>query len=196
LIDHAARYHQPGRKREELITMSFEQRFTQTEQELLATTPILIGSAMAFAESSGLGTVKELFASAKTYISGLEGYPDNEIIQGILPKFEDREQAREQAKAVRDHAIARLKEKGIDSPEKIRALLLDDSRSVANLLSEKANAEEADQYREWVMALAENVAKAAHEGGFLGFGGTQISEGERELFRELADALGSQSQLA
>lgn len=176
--------------------MAFEERFTQSEQELLATTPILIGSTMAFAESSGLGTVKELFASANTYISGLKTYPNNEIIQGILPDLDDREQAREQAKAVREHAIARLKEKGIDSTEKIRALLLDDSRSVASLLSEKASAEEADQYREWAMAVAENVAKAAHEGGFLGFGGTQVSEGERALFRELADALGSQSQLS
>jgi len=176
--------------------MSFKERFTQSEQELLATTPILIGSAMAFAESSGLGTVKELFASAKTYISGLKTYPDNEIIQGILPNLEDRVQAREQAKAVREQAIARLKDRGIDSPEKIRALLLDDSRLVASLLSEKARAEEADEYREWAMAVAENVAKAAHEGGFLGFGGTQVSEGERELFRELADALGSQSELA
>jgi hypothetical protein len=176
--------------------MAFEERFTQSEQELLATTPILIGSTMAFAESSGLGTVKELFASANTYISGLKNYPNNEIIQGILPDLDDREQAREQAKAVREHAVARLKEKGIDSTEKIRALLLDDSRSVASLLSEKASAEEADQYREWAMAVAENVAKAAHEGGFLGFGGTQVSEGERALFRELADALGSQSQLS
>ena len=97
---------------------------------------------------------------------------------------------------MREHAIARHKEKGIDSTEKIRALLLDDSRSVASLLSEKASAEEADQYREWAMAVAENVAKAAHEGGFLGFGGTQVSEGERALFRELADALGSQSRLS
>jgi hypothetical protein len=175
--------------------MSFKERCTQSEQELLATTPILIGSAMAFAESSGLGTVKELFASAKTYIGGLKAYPDNEIIQGVLPNLEDREQAKAQAKAVRERAIARLKEKGIDSPEKIRALLLDDSRSVASLLTEKASAEEAAQYREWALAVAENVAKAAHEGGFLGFGGTQVSEGERKLFGELADALGSQSQL-
>jgi hypothetical protein len=51
--------------------MSFKGRFTQSGQALLATTPIVIGSAMVFAESSGLGTVKELFASAKTYIGGL-----------------------------------------------------------------------------------------------------------------------------
>ena len=175
--------------------MSFEQRFSQSEQQLLATTPILIGSAMAFAESSGLSTVKELFASAKSYISGLKTYPDNEIIQGILPNLEDREQARERAKAVREHAIERLKDEGIDSPEKIRVLLLDDSRAVAALLAEKASGEEARQYKEWAMSVAENVAKAAHEGGFLGFGGTQVSEGEKKLFGELADALGIEARL-
>jgi len=175
--------------------MSFEERFTQSEQELLATTPILIGSAMAFAESSGLGTVKELLASAKTYISGLKAYPDNQIIQGVLPNLEDREQGREQAKAVREHAVARLKERGIDSPEKMRGLLLEDSRAVAGLLARKAGTEEAGQYKEWAMAVAENVAKAAHEGGFLGFGGTQVSEGEIRLFGEIADALGSEAQL-
>lgn len=171
--------------------MSFQERFTQSEQELLATTPIMIGSAMALAESSGLGTVKELFASVKAYISALKTYPDNEIIQGVLPNLEDREQA----KAVREHAIARLKNKGIDSPEIIRALLLDDSKSVASLLTEKASTEEADQYRAWAMAVAENVARAAHEGGFLGFGETQVSEREKTLFNELADALGSESHL-
>jgi len=175
--------------------MSFEQRFTQSEQELLAMTPILIGSAMAFAESSGLGTVKELFASAKTYIGGQQSYPDNELIQGVLPNLEDREQAMEQAKAVREHAIARLKDKGIDSPEKMRALLLDDSRAVADLLAEKAGGEEARQYKEWAMAVAERVARAAHEGGFLGFGGTQVSEGEKKLFDELAEALEIESRL-
>jgi len=177
------------------MSMSFKERFTESEQELLATTPILIGSAMAFVESSGLGTVKELFASANTYISGLKAYPDNEIIQGILPNLEDREQAREQAKAVREHAVARLKDKEIDSPEKIRGLLLDDSRAVAGLLADKASSEEARQYKEWAIAVAENVARAAHEGGFLGFGGTQVSEGEKKLFGELAEALGIESRL-
>lgn len=73
-------------------------------------TPIMVGSAMAFAASSGLGTLKELFASAKTYVNGLEAYPDNEIIQGVLPHIEYRKQAKEQTKALRENAIARLKQ--------------------------------------------------------------------------------------
>ena len=175
--------------------MSFDERFTQPEQQLLATTPIMVGSAMAFAESSGLGTVKELFASAKTYIDGLETYPGNEIIQGVLPHLDDRKQAKAQIKSLRENAVARLKENGIDSPEKIRALLLEDSESVASLLAEKASVGEASEYREWAMAIAANVARAAREGGFLGFGGTRVSEGEKKLFGEIADALGAPAQL-
>jgi hypothetical protein len=175
--------------------MGYTERFTESEQQLLAATPVLIGSAMAFAESSGLGTVKELFASANSYIAGLKDYPDNEIIQGILPDVEDREEAREHARAFREQTIARLKEKEIDSSEKIRELLITDSRAIARLLAEKASTREADEYKEWAMQLAANVARAAREGGFLGFGGEQVSKGERKLFADLASALGTNSQL-
>ena len=78
--------------------MSFQDRFNEQEQLLLASTPTLIGSAMAFAESSGLATVKEMMESAKSYMAGLKAYPNNEIIQGILPNLEDRKEAMAQAK--------------------------------------------------------------------------------------------------
>ncbi|MEA3230837.1 MAG: hypothetical protein U9Q05_03670 [Thermodesulfobacteriota bacterium] len=175
--------------------MSFLERFTEEEQQLLSSTPILIGSAMAFAESSGLATVKELLASAKTYAGGLKAYPQNEIIQGILPNMEDRKEAMAQAKDLRQKTIARLKDKGIDSPEKIRELLLADTREIADLLAQKASPEETFEYKDWAMEVAGNVARAAKEGGFLGFGGERVSAGEKALFAELADVLGSDSQL-
>ena len=56
--------------------MSISDRFTEEEIFLLSTTPSLIGSAMAFAEGSGLGTVKEMFSSAKSVMAGIKQYPD------------------------------------------------------------------------------------------------------------------------
>jgi hypothetical protein len=175
--------------------MSFHDRFNEQEQLLLASTPTLIGSAMAFAESSGLATVKELMESAKSYIAGLKSYPNNEIIQGILPNLEDREEAMAQARAFRDKTLARLKEKEIDSPEKIRSLLLEDSQKINTLLKEKASPEETAEYKAWAMSVAENVAKAAKEGGFLGFGGERVSEGEKALFADLGRVLETESRL-
>lgn len=175
--------------------MSFQARFTEEERLLLASTPTLIGSAMAFAESSGLATVKELMESAKSYMAALEAYPDNEIIQGILPNLEDRKEAMAQAKDFRDKTLARLKDKGIDAPEKIRSLLIEDSQHIKQLLKEKANPKEAAEYKQWAMSVAANVAKAAKEGGFLGFGGERVSEGERALFADLGRVLETDTRL-
>jgi ribosomal 30S subunit maturation factor RimM len=176
--------------------MSISDRFTEHEIFLLSTAPSLIGSSMAFAEGSGLGTVKEMFSSAKTVISGIKQYPDNELIQGILPNLEDRKEAMAQVKQHKEQSIARMKEQGINSHEKMREMLIADCQEVSSILAEKATPEEAEQYKEWAMRIAENVAKAAKEGGILGIGGTRISDTEVELFNQIAGALGTSSQLA
>ena len=175
--------------------MSLEDRFSEEEQFLLTSTTSLIGTAMAFAEGSGLGTIKEMMASAKSLMSGVKDYPDNEIVKGILPNLEDRKEAMASAKAFREKAMSRLKEKGINSHEKMGAQVVEDCQAVALLLDEKASAEEKEEYKVWAMSIAENVAKAAKEGGFLGIGGERVSEGEKEMFAKIAAALGITSQI-
>lgn len=105
-----------------------------------------------------------MFASAKSYLAGQKDYPDNEIIQGVLSHIEERDEAMANAKSLREQAIARLKEKGIDSPEKIRALLLEDSRQIASLLAQKASAEEAAEYKAWAMSVKKGAAYILQEG--------------------------------
>lgn len=176
--------------------MTVETRFSEQEQLLLTSTPSLIGSAMAFAEGSGLGTIKELFANAKTFIGGAKVFPDNEIIVGILPNLEDRKEAMAKAKDFREKSMERLKEMGIDSHEKLQQQLIADCEAVTTLLGEKATEQEATEYKEWAMSVAENVAKAAKEGGFLGIGGERISAGEKQAFADISQALGAPSQLS
>ncbi|MEE9356417.1 MAG: hypothetical protein V3U75_12580 [Methylococcaceae bacterium] len=176
--------------------MTLQERFTDDELLLLNSVPTVIGSAMAFAEGSGLGTIKELMANAKTYIGGSKAYPNNEIITGILPNLEDRKEAVAHAKEFRKKAMARLKDKGINSHETLRNQLIEDCKTVSEILANKASEQEATEYKEWAMSVAENVAKAAKEGGFLGFGGETISEGEKEVFGKIASSLGVSSNLA
>ena len=168
--------------------------FSDDELRLLTSVPHAVGSAMAFAGSSGLiGTGKEMMASARAMLEGVKRYPDNELIRAIVPRINaggDPKVEMERAVQVRDWAVARMKEKGIDSPEKFRAQALDDTRQVAALLASKGTPEQAAQYRDWVMSVADGVAQAATEGGFLGFGGERLSEGERKLLDELKAALG------
>lgn len=177
--------------------MSFESRFNEEEIFLLSSNPIQIGTVMSFAEGSGLGTVKEMLANSKAYIQGLKEYPNNEIITGILPNVSDGySDSMSKAKEIRKETMERLKQNNITSGDALRAHLLENSKKVAAILSEKASEEEAREYKEWSMNIAENVAKAAKEGGFLGLGGTRVSDGEIEAFAEIADALGTNSHLS
>lgn len=176
--------------------MDFKDRFSEEEQFLLTSTTSLIGTAMAFAEGSGLGTVKEMMSSAKSLMAGVKDYPDNDIVKGILPNMEDRKEVMAEAKAFRKKAVSRLKEKGIKSHEQMSNQLIEDCHAVAALLKEKASDQEKDEYNDWAMSIAQNVAKAAKEGGFLGFGGERISEGEKEMFSKIAAALGTTGQIS
>ena len=41
-------------------------------------------------------------------------------------------------------------------------------------------------FKTWLAGVAKSVAEAAPEGGFLGFGGTQVSEAEKATVAQIA----------
>ena len=169
--------------------MPFETRFTHEEQVLLASLPNLIGSAMTFAEGSGLGTVKEMIATSKSFLAGRE-LATNEIVSGILPNMQNMDALMQDSKEMRGMIQEHLQSHEVKSKEQLRQLAVEDAGKVNVLLQAKAEPQEAEQYKNWVLDIAEDVSKAAKEGGFLGFGGTQVSEKEKTLFTELAGAMG------
>ena len=63
-------------------------------------------------------------------------------------------------------------------------------RQVAVLIDKKVKLDEAQGFKQWLVAVTQKVAEAAKEGGFLGFGGTQVSEQEAATIKELSTALG------
>lgn len=165
---------------------------TEDELQLLATLPQSIGSAVAFAGRSGLfGTGKEMFASGQALMAGVKDYPDNALIQAIVPDpaAADKSAELERARKTRDWAMTRMKAKGITSAERLTAQTLQDAREVAQLLDGKVDAAQAAQYRQWALSVAEKVAMASTEGGFLGFGGTRLSEAEQTLIEQIKTAL-------
>jgi hypothetical protein len=169
--------------------------FTEEELNLLANTPHIIGTAMAFAGSSGLfGTGKEMLANAQAVMAGIKDYPHNALIQEILPDITgDASAAMEKMKKVREWGIARYKAKSVDSAPKFQAEAVNDCQSVAALLAAKATPQEATEYKQWAMSIAEKVAMATTEGSFLGFGGDRFSANEKQLFSQIQNAMGMQS---
>ena len=105
---------------------------TNDQKQLLASLPHMLGSAVAFAGSSGLfGTGKEVFTSGRALIEGARQYPDNALIQDIVPDQDtaNREAEMAEMRATRDWMQARSKEKNIDSPEKLSAQALADAQA-------------------------------------------------------------------
>jgi hypothetical protein len=176
--------------------MSLDTRFNEEELFLLTNTPYIVGAAMVFSGSSGLGTVKEMFSNTKSFFDGAKKFPNNEIITAILPNMTDFDDVRAKTKEFKEKSKEFFKSKGIKSSEQMQDLAIEETKKVAELLSQKATKEETDEYKQWTMSIAENVAKAAKEGGFLGFGGEQISGGEKEFFTAVSEALGSDLKLS
>jgi hypothetical protein len=170
--------------------MAFQERFTEEEQVLLSSLPTLIGSVMSFASGSGLGTVKELMSSARTVMSGATEFPSNEIITGVVPSQSNLDEGMARAKELRVKLQEQLKAHEVDSREELRQFVVDTCKKANELLVAKASPGEAEEFKIWTLNIAENVAKAASEGGFLGIGGTQVSDGEKTLFDEVASAFG------
>jgi len=165
--------------------------FTDDEITSLTMLPSLIGSAVAFSAKSGpIGTAKEMMANAKAATAGKKDYPDNSIIQKIMPNFAGASEAMEVAKARQEEHAEQLKEAEVKSVDDMRAHAFAQVTAVNALLDAKADPTEAAQYREWVLGIGQAVAEAAKEGGFFGIGGEEISPGETEALAEITSRLG------
>jgi hypothetical protein len=69
--------------------------------------------------------------------------------------------------------------------------ILDELRAVNDLVAGKSTPEETSAFSQWLLASAQAAADAAKEGGFLGFGATQISDGEQDMLDKVRSAVGA-----
>jgi hypothetical protein len=72
-----------------------------------------------------------------------------------------------------------------------RQQMVDELSSVSAIVSAKATAEESAAFKQWLLGTAQAAADAAKEGGFLGFGAVQVSEGEQSMLDRLRAAIGA-----
>jgi hypothetical protein len=164
------------------MTMAAKSDFSAEQWHTIREVPHLVVISMAAAGASGLiGSLKEAFAPAGAMIEAIKS--DNSLLQDVCNKDEMRaavDALKEEAKAsdfasVRDHFRDAAKSR---------------AREAIAILKEKATPADVTAYSDFLLELADRVANAAKEGAFLGFGGERVSEPERALLAELADALG------
>jgi hypothetical protein len=159
------------------MAMTTKADYTPEEWTLLMQAPMLTAMNVIAASPSGpIGVVQEMMAVTKAALDAVEKASGNELITAVATEF----------KATKGETA---KPEGLKA-EELKARSLETSRQVAALLAQKSTPEEAAAFKQWLMETAQHVAAAAKEGGFMGMGGTAVTEAETAALKEVAEALG------
>jgi hypothetical protein len=160
--------------------MSTKSDYSDEEWALLLKAPGMAGIAVVAAAPSGpIGVFKELTSMGKWILAAGENAGTGTLPAAIVADI----------RAIAEKKLPPPPDEKIP-PGELEARTLDTLRRAAALLAAKATPAEAETYKQWILDVVSNIAKAAKEGTVFGFGGTLVSDKERSLVREIADALG------
>jgi hypothetical protein len=118
------------------------------------------------------GSIKESFSMAKAYTAARKEHGDSELLDTLATEKPEIDHTR------------------YHSPEELKEACLGHLRDALALLESKATADEVEEYKRFVVGLAERVAEA-HREGFLGLSGDRVSDAERAAVNEIAATLGT-----
>ncbi len=165
--------------------MAEKSSFTKEEWDDLLRAPLMAGLAVAAASPSGLiGALQEASALSKLLVDTKKESGSNPLIDAVIADLmtpEGRERAKpsglfgKPAEVVRKEALAAIQ----------RAAAAVEAKGTGG----------APAYKAWLSSVAHRVAEASKEGGFLGFGGVEVSEAETATLRDLDRMLGTKAHV-
>jgi len=144
--------------------------YTEEEWKLLREAPTSAG--MLVMESDRGGVVRESFSMAKAYANARKEHGASSLLDDIVSEKPEVDRTR------------------FGSEEELRSNLLQHIRDAMDLLQRKATPEELDEYRRFVITVANRVADARRE-GFMGMSGERVSDEERQALAEIGEAAGA-----
>ncbi len=137
--------------------------FTPDEWEIVREGPTSAGMIVSTAQRGG--TFREAFAMAKAYAEARQEHGDSELLDELVSHKPDMDHTRAHSpEELKDHGLQRIRE------------------AVA-LVEQKATPQELDEYRRFVVSLAQRVAAAKSD----------VSDAEGAAIAEISAALGSPS---
>ena len=155
--------------------MATAKDFSAEEWKSVEAAPLMAGLVVTMSDVSGpVGVAKEAIAVSKVISESASG-ATSELIRSLAASFNSGSRP-EMPSLPKDR-------------EQARTSLLDRCSQAVTLVAAKSPAE-AQEFKLWLMSIARKAADAAKEGGFLGFGGTQVSEKEQTALTQLEHALG------
>jgi hypothetical protein len=150
--------------------MTTKADFNAEEWTTVAEAPVYAGMLVISADRGG--TLRESLALGRVYQEA-RGHAQSPVLDELVksPPVIDPNRVREAGGDIAAVASARLRE-------------------AIGILEAKATPAEVDAYKRFAMSVAQAVASAHKEGGFLGIGGKEISDAENHALDEISMALG------
>ena len=162
--------------------MTTKADYTAEEWTVIMQSPMAAAMVVMFASPSNpVGLVQETFAVSKMLAENVGKPSGVGLIDAVAEQIKDAE-GRKATQPPRPEAgadLTALKDRAITTLRQLNDLLVD-----------KAPADEATSFRQWILTTAQRVAGAAKEGGFLGIGGASISAEETAAIGEVERTLG------
>lgn len=157
--------------------------------------PASIGALMVTVDPSGpLGLIKEFHAIMNTFKSFVEQNAAATPLMGAMHEHLSTKPTEEEEADLKQWAAAQKEEMKGSQPrtaEDMKELVRARTTEVfAMLRSKGATEQDVLFYKDLMVTIAENVANAGKEGGFLGFGGTLVSDAEEAMLAQIRDELG------
>lgn len=151
--------------------MTTKADFNAEEWSVVVEGPVYAGMRVVTADRGG--TLRESLAMGRVYQEARAQQGESEFLDALVSTQPSVDRERIQA-AGRD----------------LSALTSERLREAMRIVEEKATPEEVDHYKRFVMSVAQAAASAHKEGGFLGIGGTEVSEAENQALDEISTTLG------
>ncbi|WP_035349689.1 hypothetical protein [Edaphobacter aggregans] len=156
--------------------MSRKADYSAEEWDLLRAAPMMAGMLVVAASPSGpLGMMQESAAMGRMILEAA-GSGKTRLLKELA---EDMKTSMSIPKAPPGA-----------SPKAVQDAATEILRRTSELLEKKATPEEAAELKPWLGTIAQQTAEAAKEGGFLGFGGTLVSEEEKAAIARVNSTLG------
>ena len=153
--------------------------FSEGDWTRLKRGPFVAGMAISLADPGGpIELVKETAATVKSVQAAAASSERGELVTALAQEVVADTK-------MRQNPLQDFKPQGALAAQEI----LDELAAVNRVVSEHATPEDADAYREWLKAAAQDAADAAKEGGFLGFRAERVSEGEQRMLDKLTEVL-------
>lgn len=159
--------------------MTAKDEFSPDDWTVIRDAPWVVAIAVVAADPSGAVATSREFHTLRHLVAAMDDHGSpNEVIRAVADELT--------AVRVDGEPDPTGTLSGYDS---IHEGAIEHCTSVVRILDDVAEPDESAEFRAWLLDLARAVAEAAKEGGFMGIGGTSVSEREATALNELAVVL-------